>query len=307
MKKYYENFDDYCQPRRSNHYGLELCPARSESINDLIEHQALMVLIARGLKAQIKTAKAYSRNFCDFVLTNNTFLIQLQKFHDQLFPLTAETSQRSIQGKRVVQPAASKIISLYMHIFSTKGISNFDRVLGLNLIRQITTCYGRMDYVFNPSDNHDTSPLAVKHIPVKVKDFQGSGILRMKIEQPELCHSLEPFVILKDEINKIESGLWEKLSKVIDRLLACNTHASFFEEALIFLASVEHHVVPNVIITGEFDEFGDYPMPKLDEEKPAQTLLTKFRLDCNCQTYVDDWKLQCLPILINNIFNMKAA
>ena len=128
----------------------------------------------------------------------------------------------------------------------------------------------------------------------------------MKNTHANICHSLEPFVMLKSEINKIEDGLWDRLKDSIDRMFAADNYKLFLEEALVFLGMIDKYEhIPTKPVC---DEFGiNHAEPKIDSLPNVETLLSKYNLDCHCHSHTNIWKFRVMPILINSVFNMKTA
>ena len=150
-------------------------------------------------------------------------------------------------------------------------------------------------------------PIANEHITVD--DFIGINLLKMKGTHANICHSLEPFVMLKSEIDKIEDGLWDRLKDSINRMFAIDNYKLFLEEALLFLGMIDKYEhIPTKETYDMFDEFGvNHSEPKPNDLPKIQTLLSKYNLDCHCHSHTNVWKFKVMPILINSVFNMKTA
>jgi hypothetical protein len=137
----------------------------------------------------------------------------------------------------------------------------------------------------------------------------------MKTDYPTVYSALENFILLKDEINKLEAGLYEQLENILNNMLSTTDLKDFVDSALIFYGKVTPHhrdtefnrqveerqkvmlddVDKNSISTGQ-----------LNEELNAKTFLSVYKLDCHCHSHSDDWKLRILPQIINYTFGMLA-
>ena len=156
----------------------------------------------------------------------------------------------------------------------------------------------------------------VKDLGLQVSEFKGaSQSLHMKTDYPTVYSALENFILLKDEINKLEAGLYEQLENILNNMLSTTDLKDFVDSALIFYGKVTPHH-RNTEFNRQVEESqkemldGVDKSPilthKLNEELNAKTFLSVFKLDCHCHSHSDDWKLRILPQIINYTFGMLA-
>ena len=156
----------------------------------------------------------------------------------------------------------------------------------------------------------------VKDLGLEVNEFKGaSQSLRMKTDYPTVYSALENFILLKDEINKLEAGLYEQLENILNNMLSTTDLKDFVDSALIFYGKVTPHH-RNTEFNRQVEESqkeildGVDKSPilthRLNEELNAKTFLSVYKLDCHCHSHSDDWKLRNLPQIINYTFGMLA-
>ena len=152
---------------------------------------------------------------------------------------------------------------------------------------------------------------AVIDLGIEVGDFKGaSQSLKMKTDYPTIYSTLENFILLKDEINKSEEGLYEELVKVLNNMLSTTDLKDFIDSALIFYGKVSpyhYHTEFNRQMEEkkQTSELPTQPLAReLIEQLNAKTMLSVYKLDCHCHSHSDDWKLRILPQIINYAFGM---
>ena len=156
----------------------------------------------------------------------------------------------------------------------------------------------------------------VKDLGLEVNEFKGaSQSLHMKTDYPTVYSTLENFILLKDEINKLEAGLYEQLENILNNMLSTTDLKDFVDSALIFYGKVTpHHRDTEFNRQVEesqkemLDGVDKSPISthQLNEELNAKTFLSVYKLDCHCHSHSDDWKLRILPQIINYTFGMLA-
>lgn len=159
-------------------------------------------------------------------------------------------------------------------------------------------------------------PFVVKDLGVQLNDFKGaSQSLRTKTDYPTVYSALENFILLKDEINKLETGLYEQLENVLNNMFTTTDLKDFVDSALIFYGKIAPHhrdtefnrqVKERQKELLEGGDKGPIATYQLNEELNAKTFLSVYKLDCHCHTHSDDWKLRILPQIINYSFGMLA-
>ena len=274
-------------------------------LNDIIEKQAFGIVTRRSLQNNIKNDKSSGGLFYDITMVNNSFLNDVQRFHDQLFTKPFKATKRNM-GFDPVANKPKNIISLILSVFKNDTASALDKILGLQLIHKMRSYGFNNDYMFNPVISFGSLMMPIIKENITVDDFTGINILKMKSTHANICHSLEPFIMLKSEINKIEDGLWDRLKDSIDRMFAADNYKLFLEEALVFLGMIDKYEhIPTMPV---YDEFGiDHSEPKPNVLPRVETLLSKYNLDCHCHSSTNVWKFKVMPILINSVFNMKTT
>ena len=277
-------------------------------LNDIIEKQAFGIVTRRSLQNNIKNDKSSGGLFYDITMVNNSFLNDVQRFHDQLFTKPFKATKRNM-GFDPVANKPKNIISLILSVFKNDTASALDKMLGLQLIHKMRSYGFNNDYMFNPVISFGSLMMPIIKENITVDDFTGINILKMKSTHANICHSLEPFIMLKSEIDKIEDGLWDRLKCSIDRMFTIDDYALFLEEALLFLGMISKYEYPPTQEQVEmFDEFGiDHLEPKPNVLPRVETLLSKYNLDCHCHSSTNVWKFKVMPILINSVFNMKTT
>lgn len=156
----------------------------------------------------------------------------------------------------------------------------------------------------------------VKDLGLEVNEFKGaSQSLHMKTDYPTVYSALENFILLKDEINKLEAELYGQLENILNNMLSTTDLKDFVDSALIFYGKVAPYH-RNTEFNRQVEERqkemldGVDKSPilthQLNEELNAKTFLSVYKLDCHCHSYSDDWKLRILPQIINYTFGMLA-
>ena len=308
MKQVYDVVEDFISKDiKDGFYWHEDIPDHG-GLNDIIEKQAFGIVIRRSLQNNIKNDKLSGNYFYDITMVNNSFLNDVQRFHDQLFTKPSKVTKRNMG----FDPAANKpknIISLILSVFKNDTASALDKILGLQLIHKMRSYGFNNDYMFNPVISFGSLMMPITKENITVDDFTGINILKMKSTHANICHSLEPFIMLKSEIDKIEDGLWDRLKCSIDRMFTIDDYALFLEEALLFLGMIsKYEYAPTQEQVEMFDEFGiDHSEPKPNVLPRVETLLSKYNLDCHCHSSTNVWKFKVMPLLINSVFNMKTT
>lgn len=159
-------------------------------------------------------------------------------------------------------------------------------------------------------------PFAVKDLGVRLNDFKGaSQSLRTKTDYPTVYSALENLILLKDEINQLEAGLYEQLENILNNMLSTTNLKDFVDSALIFYGKIapyhrdtefNRQVEERQKEILEDSEKGPISTHQLNEELNAKTFLSVYKLDCHCHSHSDDWKLRILPQIINYSFGMLA-
>lgn len=154
----------------------------------------------------------------------------------------------------------------------------------------------------------------VKDLGIEVNEFKGANqSLMMKVNYPTVYSAFENFILLKDEINKLEAGLYEQLENILNNMLSTTDLKDFVDSALVFYGKVTPHH-RNTEFNRQIEESqkemldGVDKSPilahQLNEELNAKTFLSAYKLNCHCHSHSDDWKLRILPQIINYTFGM---
>ena len=308
MRQVYSTVEDFISKSADDNIYWSSRADDIGSLNGIIEKQAFAVVSRRSLQNSIKKDQFSGNVFYDITMINNSFLNDVQRFHDKLFTIPFKAT-KSNMGHHPIANKPKNIISLILSVFKNETASAIDKVLGLQLIHKIKSYGVNNDYIINPVAYYCGPLLPITKEHIVVDDFTGINLLKMKSTHANICHSLEPFVMLKSEINKIEDGLWDRLKDSIDRMFAADNYKLFLEEALLFLGMIDKYEhIPTKETYDMFDEFGvNHSEPKPNDLPKIQTLLSKYNLDCHCHSHTNVWKFKVMPILINSVFNMKTA
>ena len=274
------------------------------SLNETIKARVARLIIEQKQNRNVYNDDSYY-SLADHTLNKNDFSTRIKKaylqfFRDEKRPLP------SIDHFKHRPKTFRQILNLMLVVFlQDKKISALDRLIALKEAREIISNREKIDNLeFIPTDTNTGLFVKLTGQSVQVEDFEGIKLLEMKKEKAHLCHSIEPFLLLKEQINKLEDGLWDNLRKSINRLFAADSFEAFFSEALVLTGMVEKHLATELIPSeNPYEDFlGGHPA-----NKTYDNLLYRYRLDCHCHSQVDDWKERVIPQLINQIFLMKAV
>lgn len=279
---------------------------QANTLNTFLRERACALLVVDKTKHLIDI-NDHHRFGVELAMCKNSFLDKVYKAYTKLIvPKTEEDGSKSTRN--LIDRDPKPVINLLAVIFgpSETNPTPLDRLTALSICYGIAPRYnvytGHELYPYNCFSNM-IRPLTATDC--RVEDFQGVDLLRMKVSKSNLCHSLEPFILLKDEINKIEDGLWEKLKNRINRMFEAGTHYDFLTSALLFLGELEPHYSTTLVDKSENDllleDFMDPPVSRVYDN-----LARRFSLDCHCETGCDDWKESILPRLLERIFMMRA-
>lgn len=279
---------------------------QANTLNTFLRERACTLLVVEKTKHLINI-NDHQRFGVELAMCRNSFLDKVYKAYTKLItPKTQEDKAKVLHNH--VDRDPKPVINLLAVIFgpSETNPTPLDRLTALNICYSISPRYnvyvGHELYPYRYYSNM-IRPLTVTDC--RVEDFQGANLLKMKASKSNLCHSLEPFILLKDEINKIEDGLWEKLKNRINRMFEAGTHYDFLTSALLFLGELEPHYSTTLVEKSEDDLLlDDFMYPPVSHV--YENLARRFSLDCYCESGCDDWKESILPKLLERIFMMRA-
>lgn len=279
----------------------------SGTLNQLIKSRICGLMVKEKANSFLETNERLTMGV-EMALAQSTFLDRVYKAYLKLMVPTT-SAKLAPQPYNHSQTDPKPVINLLTIIFQPceSNPSPLDRLTALILCYGLNPHFGRYTgrefYPYNYS-SHMIKPAKVTDC--RVEDFTGVNLLKMKVNKPTLCHVVEPFILMKDEINKIEPGLWEKIRDRINEMFATTTHYDFLKTALIFLSEIEPHISDKLIEQHEEDhlleEFLASPVMRCYDN-----LATRFKLDCHCETSTTDWKESVIPKLLERIFLMKAV
>lgn len=298
MDVVFNELDNVIDPRRPYTQG--------GSLNMFLRERVCALLVAEQTECLIEL-NDHQRFGMEIAMCKNSFLEQVYKAYTKLMvPTIAFAESKTPAPGPFRNPKA--VINLLAVIFgpSECNPTPLDRLTALNICYSLNPSYsvytGRELYPYNYY-SHMIRPITVTDC--RVEDFQGVNLLKMKASKSNLCHTIEPFFLLKDEINKIEDGLWEKLKNRINHMFETATHYDFLTSALMFLSELEPHYSDTLLEKIEDDhlleEFMNPPVVHAYDN-----LARRFSLDCHCESNCEDWKQSILSKLLERIFMMRA-
>lgn len=278
----------------------------SGTLNQLIKARACKLMVNEKTDQYLETNEGMAIGV-ETALAQSTFIDRVYKAYLKLMVPTTAAHYSVTPPPTDRDPKA--VINLLTIIFQPceSNPTPLDRLAALTLCYQLNPRYsyysGRDLYPYNFSSGM-IKPAKVTDC--RVEDFVGVGLLKMKVDKPSLCHVIEPFILLKEEINKIEAGLWEKIRDRINEMFATSNHYDFLKTALIFLSDIEPHYSDKLVERLEEDELlEDFMTPSIN--KCYDNLARRFKLDCHCESATFDWKECVIPKILERIFLMKAV
>lgn len=302
MKPVFDKLEDFCPkalPFRTR-------PNGTFSLNDFLKTRILGIDLKECRDAMLHIQSSDQNKEYDPVLIDNPFLKRIIKLYNKLY-VPVENHGRGFRRSVNFAKEPKSMLNVLSAIFDPLvNIVPFDRILALQVIQKMS--YGSGGYSnaqYIPFNSYSCYLLPVKSLECEVDDFIGMGLLKMKNSKPNLCHSIEPFILLKEEINKYEDGLWYRLKDLIDNLLKSEDYYDFVNTGLILIGKIEPYTDQASISDPAYNAIFDSdfaPVPPQPNTKA--TLMTKFSLDCHCHSHSDDWKDKLLPAIINRIFLM---
>ena len=306
------------------------------SLNVIISRRALK-LVYKDVSAFAFNMQRYHWDECatqpDNPLTNLNHYVQMQLAKAvQLF--RRKTFSHQLPREMQVTEYDHVVLNVISNVMHSDLKFN-DKIATLHGVRSLASNYAYSQRKFLPiflNSDMVTYPWLVD-LGITVEQFIPSPqTLKLKVDYPTLYSSLESFNLLKDEINKIEEGLFDTLSKLFDNMFKTTDYTDFIDNAVILYGKVkpyhsctliEDHQNREQKYREDPDKVAELredkeklktfldttPKRKIEEEVEkinTSTLLLKFKLDCNCHIDTDDWKLIAIPQMFYHVFGMVA-
>ena len=127
MKQVYDVVEDFISKDIEDRFCWYEDRLDHGGLNDIIEKQAFGIVTRRSLQNNIENNKLSGNCFYDITMVNNSFLNDVQRFHDQLFTKPSNVTKRNMG----FDPAANKpkdIISLILSVFKNDTASALDKM-----------------------------------------------------------------------------------------------------------------------------------------------------------------------------------
>ena len=275
------------------------------TLNQLIKARICALMVREKTDLYLETKDRLTIGV-ETSLAQSTFIDRVYKAYLKLMVPVTTVGLNS--GHHISDHNPRSAINLLTIIFQPceSNPTPLDRLAALTLCYRLNPSFGhytgRELYPYNFSSNMIKPAKATE---CRVEDFMGSGLLKMKVDKPSLCHVIEPFILLKNEINKIETGLWEKIRDRINGMFATANHYDFLKATLIFLSEIEPHFSDTLVEQLEEDHLLEEFMSP-PKHRSYDNLARRFKLDCHCETSTVDWKENVIPKVLERIFLMKA-
>lgn len=307
MKPVFNKFGDFGSKAKQDHTVFA-----SYSLNDLLKAMALGIILKEDTRNVLHIQSNNLDGRITLMETEDDYLQNIARLFRQIYNENGYSLRYSRGKTHIQEPKAT--LNLLSGIFNPKlNVKPIRVITALRLIEKlkIGTGIGYSSYGLLPFSEYTNQVSVVKAFDCVVDDFAGINLLQMKNTHANLCHSIEPFILLKDEINKHADGLWVELKDLIDRMLKSTDHYEFVNLGLVLIGKVEPFIDP-LMQTSQpeptlfEDEYSSSLTPVDTNSIYNQSLMGKFKLDCHCHSGTNDWKELILPMIINQIFKMKA-
>ncbi len=308
-----ENFiaPNTTEDKRANRYGD--FAERYFTLNDFVQSKSLSILTKREFAITSIKEEARSNNtISDFLLSQNVFIRDLNRMFNMTFKVTSQSKYSNLYTDSI-----KKVFGLLLHVFNANGtVSAYEQMFALKTLvylMQNRNIYQLTNLI--PVDDATDLLEPIKASGLTLEDFTGLNLLEKKRTHANLCHSFEPFMLMKEQINKLEDGLFDRISNSINVILNTNTHVDFIKSSLILIGLVEPFLVVKegrqIHRHGLFEDVDlettiDNQSTVSQEPDNKVSLMAKYQLDCHCHSQANDWRESIIPLLMNQILQMEA-
>lgn len=305
MNAYFNKVEDFSLPVRKGSH-------RENHLNDFMTRSAMNRLGFLHTDADLITVVD------GYVANKDPALSEFQPLRDTLILLSSldhkAKGNRHPSGNAHIAQLETEI-NIFFTIFNNENYSPLEQLITIEAIPKIKRNYSHTFDNLSPISPRLNTVAINKSVDLEVADFEGVKMLEIKNGPwSALSHSISPFLMLRDEIDKLEENLFHKFSIAINRMLKTTSFAEFFKDALIIIGHVKTHLAKPTetapVIDPDSDQslngiLGDdgfgYPV----RHGKDYTMLGKFNLDCHCGGSDQNWKVDALSIIIEAIFQMQ--